>query len=184
MNPDWTGGYCDPLRCSMQQRRLFRNALMICSLPIAAFFRNIQDQYSREIHLLQQHCSGGGCYMIPRLRALAAVSAPLGGPFVAVQYAMVVSEVRGLVQPRHSQCGRDGPPTGNEDRPHHKHHHMLPGRCGEPVPEWLHPFSQSARHIAFSCVRHSPIPESMLRGDSPLSKLRGIVAAITLDSIT
>src|SRR5208282_3158349 len=63
-------------------------------------------------------------------------------------------------------------------------HHMVPGRRGERAPERLHPFSQPARYIASRCVRHSSIPELMLRGDSPISRLLRIARVITLDSIT
>src|SRR5208283_5142129 len=59
-----------------------------------------------------------------------------------------------------------------------------PGRRGERIPEWLHPFSQPAWYIASRCVPHSSIPESMSRGDSPISRLLRIARVITLDSIT
>jgi len=108
---------------------------------------------------------------------------PARGPFVAVRYAVVVGEVRDLVQPRHPQCGGDGAPTGHEDRTHHQHHHIAPSGRGERVPERAHPFSPPARYVASSCARHSPIPESMLRGDSPISKFLRIARVITLDSI-
>jgi hypothetical protein len=67
-------------------------------------------------------------------QAEQATGKPPGGPFVAVQYAVVVCEVWDLVQTRHSQSGRDGAPTGDEDRSHYEHHHMLSGRCGERAP--------------------------------------------------
>src|SRR5271165_2063858 len=117
-------------------------------------------------------------------QAEQAAGKPTGGPFVAVQHAVVVGEVRDLVQPHHPQCGCDGAPTGHEDRTHHQHHHMVPGRRGERVPEWLHPFSQPAWYIASRCVPHSFIPESIFRGDSPISRLLRIAHVITLDSIT
>src|SRR5208283_4495196 len=46
------------------------------------------------------------------------------------------------------------------------------------------PFSQPAWYIASRCVPHSSIPESMSRGDSPISRLLRIARVITLDSIT
>src|SRR5208337_5554982 len=61
---------------------------------------------------------------------------------------------------------------------------MVPGRRGERIPEWLHPFSQPAWYIASRCFPHSSIPESMSRGDSPISRLLRIARVITLDSIT
>jgi hypothetical protein len=106
-------------------------------------------------------------------QAEQATGKPPGGPFVAVQYAVVVGEMRDLVQPRRPQCGRDGAPTGDEDRSHHKHHHMLPSRRGEPAPEWLHPCGQPAQHVASSCVRHPSIPESMCRGETRQSPHSG-----------
>src|SRR5208283_18069 len=59
-------------------------------------------------------------------------------------HAVVVGEARDLVQPRRPQCGGDGAPTGHEDRTRRQHHHMVPGRRGERIPEWLHPFSPPA----------------------------------------
>ena len=46
------------------------------------------------------------------------------------------------------------PQPGTRIAPNTSTGYMLPGRCGERVPEGLHPCSQAVRHLACSCVVH------------------------------
>src|SRR3954454_7944365 len=87
----------------------------------------------------------------------------MGRPCVAVQHAVVVGEVAGLTETHDPQRRSDRPPTGHEDRPHHKHQHVLPGRGGEAVPEGLQKAHQAVRHAVPGCASHASLPEPMAR---------------------
>jgi hypothetical protein len=88
---------------------------------------------------------------------------PAAGPDVTVEHAVIVGKMCDLIEPHDAQGRGDRAPARYEDRSRYQHQDMPPRGRGETGSERFHPCSQHARQVTSSRVRHSLLPESMLR---------------------